>query len=94
MRATVKPAGHVVIATFDTDGPTQCSNLDVRRYTADDLCGEFGDDFELIDNAHENHQTPWNSEQKFIYCLFRRKGSPDFGGIKRCHAEQSEASQL
>lgn len=73
MRATVKPAGHVIIATFDADGPTQCSNLDVHRYTAQGLCDELGDDFELLDSLHERHQTPWQSEQKFIYCLFRKK---------------------
>lgn len=73
MRATVKTGGHVVIATFASDGPTHCSNLEVRRYNVPDLCDEFGDDFELIDSLHEGHQTPWNSEQKFVYCVFRKK---------------------
>ena len=75
MRATVKPTGYVVMATFASDGPTQCSNLNVRRYSVQDLCDEFGDDFDLLDSSTETHHTPWNSEQKFIYCLFRRKGN-------------------
>lgn len=73
MRDTVKIGGHVIIATFNSDGPTQCSNLAVRRYSVQDLCDEFGDDFELLNSIHESHQTPWNSEQKFVYCLFRKK---------------------
>lgn len=72
MRATVKTGGHVIIATFDSNGPLMCSNLDVRRYSMQELCDEFGDGFELVDSVHEGHQTPWNSEQKFVYCLFRK----------------------
>lgn len=73
MRDTVKAGGHVVIATFAGDGPTQCSDLNVRRYGVQDLCDEFGDGFDLVESAVESHQTPWQSEQKFVYCLFRKK---------------------
>lgn len=30
----VKPGGHVIVATFAEDGPTQCSGLPVMRYSA------------------------------------------------------------
>ena len=38
----VKPFGHVIVATFADDGPTQCSGLPVMRYSAEQLRGEFG----------------------------------------------------
>lgn len=32
LRRAIKPGGHVLIATFGPDGPSQCSGLDVVRY--------------------------------------------------------------
>lgn len=72
VRRSVKPGGHVIVATFATDGPKQCSGLDVRRYDPDSLHDEFGQDFELLDSVRETHQTPFGTEQKFIYCDCRK----------------------
>ena len=38
----VKPGGHVIVATFAEDGPTQCSGLPVMRYSPAQLHAEFG----------------------------------------------------
>ena len=70
---SVKPGGHVIVATFSLNGPTQCSGLDVVRYNPETLHGEFGDNFYLIDHIEETHQTPFGTEQQFIYC-FCKKG--------------------
>jgi ubiquinone/menaquinone biosynthesis C-methylase UbiE len=70
-RRAVKVGGHVIVATFDADGPTQCSGLDVMRYDADSLHSAFGADFSLVNSIREIHQTPWGSEQKFVYCYCR-----------------------
>jgi len=68
----VKPGGHVIVATFALDGPSQCSGLDVTQYDPTSLYNEFGDDFTLIDSTREVHQTPWGSEQRFVYCYCRK----------------------
>jgi 2-polyprenyl-3-methyl-5-hydroxy-6-metoxy-1,4-benzoquinol methylase len=68
----VKPGGHVIVATFASDGPEKCSGLDVARYDPQSLHDEFGSGFELLDSTHENHQTPFGTEQKFIYCYCRK----------------------
>jgi ubiquinone/menaquinone biosynthesis C-methylase UbiE len=68
----VRKGGHVIVATFAPDGPERCSGLEVVRYSPESLYGEFGDDFELIDSTHQTHQTPFGTEQKFIYCYCRR----------------------
>lgn len=71
VREAVKPGGHVIVATFASDGPERCSGLEVTRYDSQSLHNEFGADFELLDSTHEDHHTPFGTEQKFIYCYCR-----------------------
>ncbi|MEF9672710.1 class I SAM-dependent methyltransferase [Pseudomonas sp. PCH446] len=54
---SVKSGGYVIVATFAEDGPTQCSGLPVRRYSADELHSEFGAPFELLGHEKEEHHT-------------------------------------
>jgi ubiquinone/menaquinone biosynthesis C-methylase UbiE len=68
---SVKPGGHVIVATFAPDGPEQCSGLPVARYDPDQLHDEFGPSFELLEHSSEEHKTPWGSVQHFIYCHCR-----------------------
>lgn len=70
----VRPGGFVIIATFGPNGPLQCSNLDIRRYTPEALHGEFGDGYELLGHHAEMHATPAGKEQDFVYCYCRRAG--------------------
>ena len=65
----VKPGGHVLIATFGPEGPTKCSGLEVVRYDAQSLHGEFGRRFRLVESATEIHTTPFGTTQQFLYCL-------------------------
>jgi 2-polyprenyl-3-methyl-5-hydroxy-6-metoxy-1,4-benzoquinol methylase len=69
---SVKAGGHVIIATFDVDGPSHCSNLEVVRYNPDSLHDEFGSNFDLVNSTSEAHETPFGTEQKFIYCYCRK----------------------
>jgi len=64
----VKPGGHVIVAAFGPEGPTQCSGLDVVRYDPEALHGEFGASFELVKHLTELHQTPQGKIQQFVYC--------------------------
>lgn len=72
---SVKPGGHVIVATFAEDGPVQCSGLPVMRYRADELHAEFGESFQLLDHRKEAHHTPSGTVQQFVYCYCRRVGS-------------------
>jgi len=69
---SVKPGGHVIVATFGLKGPLRCSGLEVVRYSSDTLHDEFGNDFELVDTTEEVHQTPFGTEQEFVYCYCRK----------------------
>ena len=68
---SVRPGGHVIVAAFGPDGPDKCSGLDVVRYDAEHLHGEFGPKFRLLDSVTELHETPWGTPQQFMYCLCR-----------------------
>lgn len=72
---SVKPGGHIVVATFAEDGPLQCSGLPVMRYSADQLHAEFGDAFTLVTHEREAHRTPFGTTQQFTYCYCRKSMS-------------------
>lgn len=72
LRAAVPVGGYAIMATFAEDGPTECSNLPVCRYSPDQLAAEMGDGFELLESLREIHVAPSQGSQKFIYCCFRR----------------------
>lgn len=69
---TITRGGHLILATFADDGPTRCSNLDVRRYNADSMAAELGEGFTLVRQERETHTTPAGSSQAFFYGVFRR----------------------
>jgi SAM-dependent methyltransferase len=71
VRRSVKPGGHIVVATFGPHGPEKCSGLDVLRFTPETLHAEFGGDFAKVGSTTEMHTTPWGSEQEFVYCYCR-----------------------
>jgi Methylase involved in ubiquinone/menaquinone biosynthesis len=73
VKHSVKPGGHMIIATFAVDGPNRCSGLEVIRYSVDSLHDQFKNDFELVDSTNETHKTPFGTEQKFIYCYWRKR---------------------
>ena len=70
----VRPGGHVIVATFGPEGPERCSGLDIVRYDADALHGEFGTAFVKADSVREVHITPWGTAQEFVYCFCLKLG--------------------
>jgi SAM-dependent methyltransferase len=74
VRRTLKPGGHIVVATFGPHGPEKCSGLEVLHFSAKALHAEFGEDFTRLGDATELHVTPWGTEQEFVYCYCRMPG--------------------
>lgn len=72
-RASLRPGGHLVLATFAPDGPERCSGLPVQRWSADELAAALGPGFQLVESRREVHVTPWGSEQAFLYAVLRRE---------------------
>jgi len=69
----VRPGGALVVATFAADGPQQCSQLDVTRYSAADLAALFDAGFEAVASEREIHSTPSGAQQAFQYLIARRR---------------------
>ena len=72
LRRTLRPGGHLIIATFGPEGPTQCSGLPVERYGTEEMQRVLGADFELARSALVDHHTPSGASQQFLYAHFRR----------------------
>ena len=66
LRRALEPGGVFVIGVFAEDGPTHCSNLPVRRFSANDLSSVLGD-FDLIEYRREVHHTPGGAVQPFTW---------------------------
>jgi len=62
----------LVISTFSENGPEQCSNLDVSRYSPSELAAVFSPEFEEIFCDERVHKTPWDSTQEFSFAVLRR----------------------
>ena len=67
LKKALIPGSHLVIMTFATDGPVQCSGLEIVRYDADKMMAALGPDFEMVDKGIEAHTTPAGGEQKFVF---------------------------
>jgi SAM-dependent methyltransferase len=61
------PNGHLILATFGPQGPTQCSGLPVRRYSEADLGVLLGPGFQLRRHSLEDHLTPTGQHQQFLW---------------------------
>ena len=68
---SIRRGGHVIVSTFGQEGPTKCSGLEVMRYDAKSLHGEFGPRFRLVESSKELHHTPFGTTQQFLYCYCR-----------------------
>ena len=64
--------GFLILSGFSTSGPKKCSGLDIKQYSAEKLKKLFSDYFILENSFEEIHETPFNSEQSFVFTLFRR----------------------
>ena len=73
---SIRPGGHVIVATFGPEGPEKCSGLDVVRYDSHALHEQFGARFTLLESSTELHQTPSGKVQQFLYCMCAAETEP------------------
>lgn len=73
LRASLRPDGHAVIATFAPDGPTHCSGLPVQRYDAQGIAAALGGAFRILHEERNTHTTPWGAEQSFQSVVIQRR---------------------
>jgi ubiquinone/menaquinone biosynthesis C-methylase UbiE len=73
VRKFLKPKGYLIISTFSVKGPKKCSGLDVKQYSEDSMKKLFSG-FEHVKSFEEEHKTPFETSQSFIYNIFRKRG--------------------
>lgn len=70
---TIKKGGYLILGTFSEKGPQKCSGLDIRQYSEASMSARFKLAFDRIKCIHEDHTTPYNAVQNFLFCSFKRK---------------------
>lgn len=65
-------SGYLIVATFSSEGPNECSGLPVMQYNQDMLTKLFSTHFKKLKCFTENHETPSGSLQNFLYCVFQK----------------------
>ncbi len=69
----IKQGGHLVLGTFSDNGPKKCSGLEICQYNSTSIAQSFSGHFDTIRCFTQDHQTPFNTVQNFIFCIFKRK---------------------
>src|SRR5579862_5293468 len=72
---SIKPGGALILGTFSTNGPKSCSGLSVHQYDQPSLSSALGNGFESITSLTEDHLTPFNTKQNFLFCAFHRRNN-------------------
>ena len=65
-------SGYSIIGVFSENGPLKCSGLEIKQYNETQLSSLFKDHFEKISCLEEDHITPFNTRQNFLFCSFKR----------------------
>lgn len=69
----VKKDGYLILGTFSENGPKKCSGLEIKRYSEASMSARFEIAFDRIKCIQEDHITPFNTVQNFLFCSFQRK---------------------
>ena len=69
----IKKNGYLVLGTFSEQGPKKCSGLDIKQYSEASMSARFEKAFKKIKCKREDHHTPSDSIQNFLFCCFKKK---------------------
>lgn len=69
----IRQDGYLILGTFSENGPKKCSGLDIKQYSEASMSARFEIAFERVKCILEDHLTPFNTVQNFLFCSFRKK---------------------
>lgn len=69
----IRKNGYLVLGTFSENGPKKCSGLEIKQYSEASMSTLFEIAFHRIKCVREDHLTPFNTTQNFLFCSFRKK---------------------
>jgi hypothetical protein len=65
-------SGYLIIGTFSENGPQKCSGLEIKQYSKETIPELFQNEFQAIECFTEDHLTPFDTIQNFIFCSFKK----------------------
>lgn len=71
--SAINQNGYLILGTFSENGPTKCSGLEIKQYNETSMSVRFEIAFDKIKCITEDHTTPFNTIQNFLFCSFRKK---------------------
>ncbi len=69
---SIKQYGYLILGTFSEQGPAKCSGLKIKQYSETSMSARFDVSFERIKCVTEDHTTPFDTIQNFLFCSFKR----------------------
>lgn len=72
----INEKGYLVLGTFSENGPQKCSGLEIKQYSESSMSFRFELGFDRIKCVTEDHTTPFNTVQNFLFCSFQKKIKP------------------
>ena len=72
VQKSIKATGIIVIGTFSEQGPKKCSGLEIKQYSEKTMTEKMKLFFEKIKCITVDHKTPFDTNQNFIFCSFRK----------------------
>jgi SAM-dependent methyltransferase len=64
--------GNFLLGTFSDEGPLKCSGLEITQYSVEKILDLLEDTFEMENCFTEDHETPFETFQNFIFCHFKK----------------------
>ena len=64
---------NMIKGTFSTNGPLKCSGLEIKQNDEFSLTTTFENHFNKMYCFTEDHKTPFDTLQNFIFCTFSKK---------------------
>lgn len=71
--AALSDKGGMTIGTFSENGPNKCSGLEIKKYSESALQDALQTHFDKVRCVHEDHITPFNTVQNFLFCSFLKR---------------------
>jgi SAM-dependent methyltransferase len=69
---SIRPGGYLILGTFSDNGPTKCSGLEIKQYSEASMSYRFENMFKRIKCIRDEHITPFNTAQHFLFCSFQK----------------------
>ncbi|WP_205509918.1 class I SAM-dependent methyltransferase [Longitalea arenae] len=63
---------YLIVGTFSEKGPRSCSGLNIKQYSKEELQHVMSGGFNKIRCIEQEHLTPFNTRQHFVFCGFKK----------------------